>query len=168
MILSNFVVACCWQRKLKWVRKSGTSSAYVTGSTQLGYEPIGLLKLVTGKPLGKIERFTAPRPLLWSGWRKPWFSTVVELPRGRKVTGSCMSIALKANLLTTTFLATPRSLLLYLINSSIYYLLFCVITLKALKSVYFLPMMSRIFTLQICSEMTLVRWNLGFLLAFHK
>jgi len=64
---SNFVVACYWQRKLKWVRKSGTSSAYVTGSTQLGYEPIGLLKLVTGKPLGKIERFTAPKLVLWWG-----------------------------------------------------------------------------------------------------
>jgi len=106
---SNFVVVCCWQRKLKWVRKSGTSSAYVTGSTLLVYELIGLLKLVTGKPPGKIERFTAPRLVLWWGWRKPWFSTVVEHPRERKATGSCMSIVLKANLLTTTFLATPRS-----------------------------------------------------------
>ena len=133
---SNFVVACYWQRKLKWVRKSGTSSAYVTGSTQLGYEPIGLLKLVTGKPLGKIERFTAPKLVLWWGWRKPWFSTAVELPRGRKVTGSCMSIASKENLLTTTFHATPRSVLFYLMNSSLWNLLFCVITLQALKNVY--------------------------------
>ena len=97
-----------WQIKRRWERKSGTSSACVTASTQLGLELTGLLRLGTGKPLGKIGRSIAQRLVVWLGWRRRWCSTEGEPLRERRATGSCMSIALKANLLTTTSLGAPR------------------------------------------------------------
>ena len=96
------------QLRQRWARKSGTSLAWETGSTQLGWELTELRRLVTGRPLGRTERFTAPRLVLLWAWRRLWFSTEAELLKERKATGLCMSIAWKENLLINISPEAPR------------------------------------------------------------
>lgn len=97
-----------WQKRQRWERRSGTSSARETGSIQQAWERIEQLIVDTGKPPEKIKRFLSAKATItaWSGWRRLWCFTKEELQRVRRPTGSCTNTDSMANSHITTFL--PR------------------------------------------------------------